>query len=222
MVDDRGLLDSRRPLTAEQALAIEHEFEKGYTLLSQIEEPCVTVFGSARLPQNDPACIAAREVGREFAKRGWAVITGGGPGAMEAANRGAQEAGGLSVGLGITLPHEQSINPYVDLAYTFKHFYARKVCFVKPAEGFVVMPGGIGTLDELFELLVLIQTGKTMKYPVVLYDSAFWGGLVDWMRERLLALGTIAEQDFDLFFLCDDAASGADLVVECYERAVSS
>src|ERR1700749_3310717 len=146
MVDDRGLLDSRRPLTAEERLGIEHEFEEGYALLSRIEEPCVTVFGSARLPQADPACVAAREVGREFARRGWAVITGGGPGAMEAAkrgaqetgglsggpgameatNRGAQETGGLSVGLGIELPLEQAINPYVDHGYTFKHFYARK------------------------------------------------------------------------------------------------
>ena len=215
-MDDRGLLDSRRPLTAEERLGIDQEFEKGYALLAQIEEPCVTVFGSARLPQTDPACVAAREVGGEFAKRGWAVITGGGPGAMEAANQGAQEAGGLSVGLGIQLPHEQAINPYVDLAYTFKHFYARKVCFVKPAEGFVVMPGGIGTLDELFELLVLIQTGKTTKYPVVLYDSAFWGGLVDWMRNQLLSAGTISERDFDLFFVCDDAARAADFVAESY------
>jgi len=217
VVDDRGLLDSRRPLTAEERLAIEHEFEEGFGLLSQIEQPCVTLYGSARLPESDPAYVAARAVGREFAGRGWAMITGGGPGVMEAANRGAQEAGGLSVGLGIRLPHEQGINPYVDLAYTFKHFYARKVCFVKPAEGFVVMPGGIGTLDELFEVLVLIQTGKTTKYPVVLYDSAFWGGLVDWMRERLLALGTISKDDFDLFFVCDDAASAADFVVESYK-----
>jgi uncharacterized protein (TIGR00730 family) len=215
-VDDRRLLDSRLPLTAEERLEIQHEFGEGFALLSQIEEPCVTVFGSARLPETDPACVAARAVGRAFAERGWAVITGGGPGAMEAANRGAQEAGGLSVGLGIKLPHEQAINPYVDLAYTFKHFYARKVCFVKPAEGFVVMPGGIGTLDELFEALVLIQTGKTTKYPVVLYDSAFWGGLVDWMREQLLGLGTIAERDFDLFFLCDDPAAAAEFVVESY------
>lgn len=217
MVDDRGLLDSRRPLTAEERLAIEHEFEEGFGLLSQIEQPCVTLYGSARLPESDPACVAARAVGREFAGRGWAMITGGGPGVMEAANRGAQEAGGLSVGLGIQLPHEQGINPYVDLAYTFKHFYARKVCFVKPAEGFVVMPGGIGTLDELFEVLVLIQTGKTAKYPVVLYDSAFWGGLVDWMREQLLARGMISKEDFDLFFVCDDAARAADFVVESYK-----
>jgi hypothetical protein len=215
-LDDRGLLDSRQPLTAEERVGIQEEFAQGFALLSKIEEPCVTVFGSARLPEDDPACVAAREVGREFAKRGWALITGGGPGAMEAANRGAQEAGGLSVGLGIELPHEQSINPYVDLGYTFKHFYARKVCFVKPAEGFVVMPGGVGTLDELFEVLVLIQTGKTVKYPVVLYDSSFWGGLVDWMRGQLLAHETISEQDFDLFFLCDDPVRAADFVVESY------
>ena len=120
------------------------------------------------------------------------MITGGGPGVMEAANRGAQEAGGLSVGLGIELPHEQAINPYLDLAYTFDHFYARKVCFVKPSEGFVVLPGGFGTLDEMFEALTLIQTGKAATFPVVLVDSGYWDGLLDWLRDRVLATGRIS------------------------------
>ena len=125
----------------------------------------MAVFGSARIREDDPAYASARAIGGEFARRGWAVITGGGPGVMEAANRGAQEAGGLSVGLGIELPHEQGINPYVDLSYTFEHFYARKVCFVKPSEGFVVLPGGFGTLDETFEALTLIQTGQGGDLP---------------------------------------------------------
>jgi uncharacterized protein (TIGR00730 family) len=135
---------------------------------------------------------------------------------MEGANRGAHEGGGLSVGFNIALPHEQVANPYLDVEHTFEHFYARKVCFVKPSEGFVVMPGGIGTLDELFEALVLIQSGKAGMFPIVLYDSAFWGGLVLWLRERLLERGTISEEDFDLFFVCDDPVSAADFVVERY------
>jgi uncharacterized protein (TIGR00730 family) len=216
--DDPRLLDSRQPLTPAQRARIEHEFEEGFALVSRIEQPAAAIFGSARLPQNDPACTAARRIATELARRGWAVITGGGPGVMEAANRGAKEAGGLSVGLGIELPHEQSLNPYVDLAYTFRHFYVRKVCFVKPSEGFVVMPGGLGTLDELFEALVLIQTGKAGLFPVVLYDSAFWRGLVDWMRDRLLGLGTVSAADFDLFRICDDPVEAAEVVVSRYRR----
>ena len=160
---------------------------------------------------------AARRVGRHFAERGWAVITGGGPGVMEAANRGAKEAGGLSVGFNIELPHEQGPNPYLDISYTFKHFYARKVCFVKPAEGFVIFPGGFGTLDEMFEALTLIQTGKAENFPVVLYDTDYWGELLDWIKGELLADGMISPEDLDLLYATDDPIEAAEDVIECYE-----
>ena len=188
-MDDRRLLDSREALTAEAIAKIEQEFREGFELIARIDRPAVAIFGSARAHERDPAYAAARAIAGSFAERGWAVITGGGPGVMEAANRGAQEAGGLSVGLGIELPHEQAFNPYVELGYTFDHFYARKVCFVKPSEGFVVLPGGFGTLDELFEALTLIQTGKVQLFPVVLFGSAYWDGLVDWLRATPLPAG---------------------------------
>ena len=147
---------------------------------------------------------AARAVGRRFAEAGWAVVTGGGPGVMEAANRGAQEGGGLSVGFNIELPHEQGANPYLDISYTFDHFYARKVCFVRPSQGFVIFPGGFGTLDELFEALTLIQTGKIHHFPVVLFDSDYWGEMIDWIRGELLADGMISAADLELLHVTDD------------------
>ena len=140
------------------------------------------MFGSARVDGGQPPYAAAREVGRKFGEAGWAVVTGGGGGVMEGANRGAQEGGGLSVGFNIELPHEQQPNPYLDISHTFDHFYARKVCFVRPSEGFVIFPGGFGTLDELFESLTLIQTGKVLHFPVVLFDSDYWGEMLDWIR----------------------------------------
>jgi hypothetical protein len=216
-VEDRRLLDSREPPSAEAIARIEREFEQGFALVAQIDRPAVSLFGSARLLEDDPAYAAARAIGGEFARRGWAVITGGGPGLMEAANRGAQEAGGLSIGLGIQLPHEQAMNHYVDLAFTFSHFYARKVCFVKPAEGFVVMPGGFGTLDEMFEALTLFQTGKATVFPVVLFGFAFWGGLLEWIRAQLLAAGTVSEIDVSLIRITDDPIEAAEIVVSAYE-----
>jgi hypothetical protein len=216
-MDDRRMLDSNEP-DVERALSkIEQEFREGWALLAELDRPAVTIFGSARIPESDPSYVAARTIAGRFAEKGWAVITGGGPGIMEAANRGAQEAGGLSVGLGIELPHEQALNPYVDLAYTFEHFYARKVCFVKPAEGFVVLPGGFGTLDELFEALTLIQTHKVEMDPVVLFGSAYWGGLVDWIRERMLAARMISPADVELARITDDPVEAADLVIARYE-----
>jgi uncharacterized protein (TIGR00730 family) len=145
------------------------------------------------------------------------VITGGGPGVMEAANRGVKEAGGLSVGFNIELPHEQGSNAYLDISYTFKHFYARKVCFVKPAEGFVIFPGGFGTLDELFEALTLIQTGKAENFPVVLVDTDYWGELMDWVRGEALADGMISEDDLALLHVTDDLEEAVRAVIECYE-----
>jgi uncharacterized protein (TIGR00730 family) len=218
-MDDRHLLDSHEPPTAGALAKIEQEFAEGFELVGRIDRPAVAIFGSARLLEGSPEYDAARAVGAEFARRGWAVITGGGPGLMEAVNRGAQEAGGLSVGLGIELPHEQSFNRYLDLAYMFDHFYARKVCFVKPSEGFVVLPGGFGTLDEAFEALTLIQTGKAMRFPVVMFGSAFWGGLLEWIRDDLGGLGTVSAADLALISLTDDPAEAADIVIGTYESA---
>ncbi len=215
-MDDRQLLDSNEVATAGALARIHDEFDRGFALVAQIDRPAVVVFGSARIGEGDPAYASARAIGSEFARRGWAVITGGGPGVMEAANRGAKEAGGLSVGLGIELPHEQGLNPYLDLSFTFEHFYARKVCFVKPAEGYIVLPGGFGTLDETFEALTLIQTGKAATFPVVLFGSAFWDGLLDWIRATLVGAGTIAARDLDLIHLTDDPVAAAELVIGAY------
>ena len=217
-MDDRHLLASHETPTAGALAKIEQEFAEGFELVGRIDRPAVAIFGSARLLEGSPEYDAARAVGVEFARRGWAVITGGGPGLMEAANRGAREAGGLSVGLGIELPHEQSFNRYLDLAYTFDHFYARKVCFVKPSEGFVIFPGGIGTLDELFESLTLIQTGKVLDFPVVLMDSDYFGGLLDWVRWRALREGTVSEDDLELITVTDDPEVALRTVLECYAR----
>ena len=216
-MDDRQILDAREHNTERAIAKIEQEFRDGFDLVSNLDRPAVTIFGSARVPETDPSYVAARAIAGRFAERGWAVITGGGPGVMEGANRGAQEAGGLSVGLGIELPHEQALNPYTDLSYTFQHFYARKVCFVKPAEGFVVLPGGFGTLDELFEAITLIQTHKVERDPVVLFDSNYWAGLLDWIRERLFAAGMISAEDLELYHLTDDPVDAADFVIGRYE-----
>jgi uncharacterized protein (TIGR00730 family) len=217
-VDDRRLLDTQLPDPAHAVERIADEFRAGFEQVARIDRPAVTLFGSARVRQGHPAYEAARATGRAFGERGWAVITGGGPGAMEAANRGAQEGGGLSVGFNIELPHEQESNHYLDIAYTFTHFYARKVCFVKPSEGFVIFPGGFGTLDELFEALTLIQTGKVRHFPVVLFGSAFWHGLIEWLRSRLLADGLIARDDVALLHLTDDVDDAVEVVIDCYER----
>ena len=215
-MDDRQLLDSNEVATEGALSRIHDEFDRGFALVAQIDRPAVVVFGSARIGEGDPAYASARAIGGEFATRGWAVITGGGPGVMEAANRGAKEAGGLSVGLGIELPHEQGLNPYLDLSFTFEHFYARKVCFVKPAEGYIVLPGGFGTLDETFEALTLIQTGKAATFPVVLFGSSFWDGLLDWIRATLVGAGTISARDLDLIHLTDDPIAAVELVIGAY------
>ncbi|TML14005.1 MAG: TIGR00730 family Rossman fold protein [Actinobacteria bacterium] len=178
---DEELLRSHQGALPENVLSIAREFWAGFAAVDRIDRPAVSIFGSARIQPDSRAYAAARKVGRRFAKHGWAVITGGGPGVMEAANRGAKEAGGLSVGFNIELPHEQGSNPYLDISYTFKHFYARKVCFVKPAEGFVIFPGGFGTLDELFEALTLIQTGKAQNFPVVLIGIDYWEEMISWV-----------------------------------------
>jgi uncharacterized protein (TIGR00730 family) len=221
-MDDRQLLDSGAPPTEAAIVGIDHEFREGFALLEKIDRPAVAVFGSARMGPDDPDYATARAVGAAFALAGWAVITGGGPGVMEAANRGAQEAGGLSVGLGIDLPHEQAMNAFLDLAYEFDHFYARKVCFVKPAEGFVVLPGGFGTLDEMFEAVTLIQTGKAARFPVVLLDSGYWDGLLDWLRDRVLATGRISAAELELVRTVDDPDEAARVVLDHYARKTGS
>src|SRR6059058_1482318 len=217
-MDDRRLLNTELfdPDVAVERIA--DEFRAGFEAIEKIDRPAVTTFGSARVSEGHPYYVAARAVGRGFAERGWAVITGGGPGLMEAANRGAKDGGGLSVGFNIELPHEQSSNPYLDVSYTFEHFYARKVCFVKPAEGFVIFPGGFGTLDELYEALTLIQTGKVMHFPVVLFDRDYWEEMLAWIRAELLADGMISPEDVDLLYATDDADEAVQLVLDCYER----
>ncbi len=186
-----------------RALRIMAEFVEGFDAMAKVG-PAITVFGSARTRPDDPTYELARTIGKRLAEAGYAVITGGGPGAMEAANRGCREGGGLSVGCNIELPHEQGMNPYVDLGVEFRYFFARKVMFVKYADGFVILPGGIGTLDELFESLTLIQTGKVRHFPVVLVGRAWWSGLIDWMRGTLLAQGAISDTDVELFHVTDD------------------
>src|SRR6266850_3086500 len=203
-MEDRRLLERRHgdDLLAD-ADRIRNEFLEGFRAVERIDRPAVTLFGSARVDEGHPAYEEAREVGRRFAEAGFAVVTGGGSGAMEAANRGAREGGGLSVGFNIELPHEQHPNPYLDIELTFRHFYARKTMFVKPAQGFVVFPGGFGTADELFEALTLIQTGKVLHFPVVLFDSSFWTPMLDWTRETLLPLGMISPGDLELLSITD-------------------
>jgi uncharacterized protein (TIGR00730 family) len=216
-MDDEHFLTAHDGALPENLISIAEEFRAGFAAVDRIDRPAVSLFGSARLSEDSAPYRLAREAGRRFAEAGWAVITGGGPGVMEAANRGAKEAGGLSVGFNIELPHEQGSNPYLDISYTFRHFYARKVCFVKPAEGFVIFPGGFGTLDELFEALTLIQTGKAQNFPVVLVDSDYWGGLLDWVRGELLADGMISPEDLDLLHVTDDLGHAVEVVLECYE-----
>jgi uncharacterized protein (TIGR00730 family) len=216
-VDDRQILDTRQADPADAVEKIAQEFRAGFAMVAKIDRPAVSLFGSARVGPDHPAYQAARKVGRVFAERGWAVVTGGGPGVMEGANRGAQEGGGLSVGFNIELPHEQESNPYLDISYTFEHFYARKVCFVKPSEGFVIFQGGFGTLDELYEALTLIQTGKVEHFPVVLLGSDYWEGMLDWTRKRLLADGMISAGDVDLLHVTDDPSEAVEVVIDCYE-----
>jgi uncharacterized protein (TIGR00730 family) len=217
-MDDRRILESDDAAAPLHVRRIADEFRSGFEIVEQLPRPAVTLFGSARVTEEHPAYRAAREVGRRFAEAGFVVVTGGGPGVMEAANRGAKEGGGLSVGFNIVLPHEQQSNPYLDIDVTFRHFYVRKTMFVKPAEGFVIFPGGFGTLDELFEALTLIQTGKIEDFPVVLFDADYWRGLTDWIHSRLLAEGLISPEDDDVIVVTDNPAEAVTTVAACYER----
>jgi uncharacterized protein (TIGR00730 family) len=218
-LEDRRLLERRDgdDLFA-HAARIGDEFLQGFKAVDRIDRPAVSLFGSARVHEGHRVYEEAREVGRLFAEARFAVVTGGGPGVMEAANRGAKEGGGLSVGFNIELPHEQHENPYLDIELTFNHFYARKTMFVKAAEGFVIFPGGFGTLDEFFEALTLIQTGKVLHFPVVLFDRDYWQGLLAWLRDRPLAEGMISPEDVQLLQLTDSPAEAVARVVAAYKQ----
>jgi hypothetical protein len=215
-LDRRVLARTEETLAADVSL-IASEFLAGFQAVARIDRPAVSIFGSARVVDGSPTYELARATGRAFAETGFAVVTGGGPGVMEAANRGCREADGLSVGFNIELPHEQGVNPYCDIALTFHHFYARKVMFVKAAEGFVIFPGGFGTQDELWEALTLIQTRKIGDFPVVLVDTDYWGELLEWLREEMLEDGLISPGDLDLLYATDDPREAVARVVAHYD-----
>jgi uncharacterized protein (TIGR00730 family) len=217
-MQDRELLQTHHALQDLRAHSesIGDEFLAGFETVEKIDRPAVSCFGSARSPEGSPAYELARETARLFAEAGWAVVTGGGPGVMEAANRGCREGGGLSVGFGIELPHEQRMNDYIDLGLVFDHFYARKTMFVKAAEGFCVFPGGFGTADELFESLVLIQTGKVLHFPVVLVGESYWTPLLEWVRRSALADGMVSAEDLALLTLTDEPRMAVETVLDAY------
>ena len=216
---DQRLLDTRGPsewvhTDPWRVLRIQAEFVEGFGLLAELPR-AVSVFGSARTAPGTPEYAAGELIGAALARAGYAVITGGGPGLMEAVNKGCCEAGGTSVGLGIELPFEQRINDYVDIGLNFRYFFARKTMFVKYAQAFVVMPGGFGTMDELFEALTLVQTGKVTSFPVILFGTSYWSGLLEWLRTTMLPDHKINEADLDLVHVTDDV----DEIVQIIERA---
>ncbi|HHL35260.1 MAG TPA: TIGR00730 family Rossman fold protein [Desulfobulbaceae bacterium] len=202
--ETRFCLDNMSQGDSWRMFRIISEFVEGFDTLSAIKRPSVTIYGSARTAEDHPDYQKAREIARTLAELGYGIVTGGGPGIMEAANRGASEADGLSIGLNIDLPHEQEGNAYVNLPLDFRYFFVRKVMFMKYSMAFVCMPGGLGSLDELFESLTLIQTRKIKPFPIILVGSSYWGGLVDWIKEQMLGTGKIAEEDLLLFEVFDD------------------
>ncbi|MEJ2746383.1 MAG: TIGR00730 family Rossman fold protein [Anaerolineae bacterium] len=201
-----------------RVMRITGEFVEGFDALAELGT-AVTIFGSARTKPGQPHYEAAVDVARRLGEAGYAIITGGGPGIMEAGNKGAKEAGALSIGLNIELPFEQHLNPYVDLSIDFHYFFVRKTMLVKYAQGFVIFPGGFGTMDELFESVALIQTGKVENFPVVLYDSAYWGGLLDWLRGTMAATGRIAPGDMDLMMVTDSTEEAVQFIIRSREEA---
>jgi uncharacterized protein (TIGR00730 family) len=218
---DQRLLDSRGPSAwvhtdPWRVLRIQAEFVEGFGSLAELPR-AVTVFGSARTRRDHPEYATGRALGAALAAAGFAVITGGGPGTMEAVNRGASEAGGLSVGLGIELPFEQGLNPWVDLGINFRYFFTRKTMFIKYAQAFVCLPGGFGTLDELFEALTLVQNKKVTKFPVILLGRAYWGGLYSWLADTMVAEGKITEVELALLHVTDDVDEAVRLVGASYQ-----
>jgi uncharacterized protein (TIGR00730 family) len=221
---DQRLLDSRGPsdwvhTDPWRVMRIQAEFIEGFGALAELG-PAIAVFGSARTRPGDATYEQAEHTGRVLAEAGFAVITGGGPGSMEAANKGASQGGGISVGLGIELPFESGLNPWCDIGVNFRYFFARKTMFVKYSQGFIVLPGGFGTLDELFEALTLAQTGKVTSFPVVLLGTAYWKGLIDWLRDTALAQGTIKQLDLDMLRLTDDVDEAVAVMVATREERV--
>jgi uncharacterized protein (TIGR00730 family) len=215
---DRRLLDSRGPsdwvhTDPWRVLRIQAEFVEGFGALAELGA-AIAVFGSARTSEDDDEYVRAMAVGQKLVEAGFAVITGGGPGAMEAANRGASEAGGVSVGLGIELPFETGLNEWADVGINFRYFFVRKTMFVKYSQGFIVMPGGLGTLDELFEALTLVQTEKVTAFPIALIGIDYWTGLLDWLRTTALAGGKISAADLDRMVLTDDIDEAVALMVK--------
>lgn len=202
-----------------RVMRIQSEFVDGFGALAKIPK-AITVFGSARVKPGHAYYEKGRELGRLIHEAGYATITGGGPGLMEAPNRGAQESGGLSIGLGIELPMEQSLNRWVDLGLNFRYFFVRKTMFLKYSQAFVCLPGGYGTLDELFEALVMVQTEKIRKFPIILIGKKFWGGLVEWITTRLVDEGMISPEDVDLFHVTDDPAEAVQICVDAHADAV--
>ncbi|MGI0541672.1 TIGR00730 family Rossman fold protein [Corynebacterium aquatimens] len=200
-----------------RVMRIQSEFVAGFDALSELGK-AVTVFGSARLEEGTKEYELSRKLGSALVEAGYAVITGGGPGLMEGPNRGAHEAGGTSVGLGIELPFEQGLNPWVDLGLNFRYFFARKVMFLKYSQAFITLPGGFGTLDEVFEVLCMVQTGKVTNFPIVLMGTDFWGGLVDWIRNQQLARGLISPGDDELFLITDSVDEAIEYIVEAHKR----
>ncbi len=188
------------------------EFVEGFDSLSSLNIPAVTIYGSARTPIDDPWYEMTETIAAALVREGFGIVTGGGPGIMEAANKGAHDAGGVSVGLNIALPHEQAPNPYANLSVQFKYFFVRKVMFMKYSMAFICMPGGFGSLDELFESLTLIQTQRIKPFPIILVGSSFWGGLIDWMKDQLLTNGTISENDLDLINIIDEPEAVVDFI----------
>ena len=214
---DQRLLDSRGATDwvhtdPWRVLRIQAEFVEGFGALAELG-PAVAVFGSSRTPRDDPSYAQGVELGAALARERFAVITGGGPGAMEAANKGAADAGGVSVGLGIELPFEEGMNDYVNVGVNFRYFFARKTMFVKYSQGFVVLPGGMGTFDELFEAVTLVQTRKVTSFPVVLVGVDYWTGLLDWLRDTVLAQNKIAAADLDMLQLTDDVEEAVSIMV---------
>ncbi|WP_434450635.1 TIGR00730 family Rossman fold protein [Lentzea sp. E54] len=218
---DERLLDSRGPsdwvhTDPWRVLRIQAEFVEGFGALAEVPS-AVTVFGSARTGRDHPEYQLGRDLGAALAQAGFAAITGGGPGVMEAVNRGCSEAGGFSIGLGIELPFEQGLNPWVDLGVNFRYFFVRKTMFIKYSQAFICLPGGFGTLDELFEALTLVQTKKVTKFPVVLFGTQYWQGLYDWIKNSMLEGGKVGEKDLALLHLTDDIEDAVRVVKEAHQ-----
>lgn len=225
---DQRLLDQRPHAPQDftrtdpwRVLRIQAEFVEGFDALATLG-PAVSVFGSARTPREHHEYHMARDIGQALGRAGYAVVTGGGPGVMEAANRGAVDAGAQSVGIGIELPHEQKLNDWVDLGINFRYFFARKTMFVKYTQGFVVLPGGFGTLDELFEALTLVQTGKVTRFPVILMGTAFWSPLVTWLEQAMATDHKISPDDLDLFHVTDSVEQAVNILVEAHAASDGS